>query len=351
MAIPGPGFQRRINHGLDRAFQSARRLTLPLDDARTRWVFFSDHHRGSRDRSDDFARAEQAYHAALGYYLEAGYSLALLGDVEEFWKNRFEPVLRSYHATYELERVFHERGVLLRIWGNHDDEWRHPSQVEKYLDPLLPGIGVDESILLDVQRSGATIGQVLLTHGHQGTLGADIFSWLTRNLDRYVWRPLQRLTHINPNTPATSLSLRRQHGIAMSNWAVSRPGLVLVAGHTHHPIFDPGLQVEGQLQALEAARQSGDPALIARARARLESLEVLENRQGFRMSQPCYFNTGCCCFADGDITGIELEGGLIKLVRWTKKTFEPQVLAGAELQRIFERVAASGPKAVPVAGR
>ncbi|MEJ2012877.1 MAG: hypothetical protein P8X64_11735 [Anaerolineales bacterium] len=350
MTEPSRGYQRRISYGLERALQSARRSTLRLDDAATRWVIFSDHHRGERDPSDDFAHAEQAYHAALGYYLEAGYKLALLGDVEEFWENRFEPVLKTYHATYELERVFHTRGGLLRVWGNHDDEWRHPSQVDKYLGPLLPGIRVEESFLLDAQSHGETMGQILLTHGHQGALAADTLSGLTRILDRYIWRPLQRLTHFNPNTPATSLALRRRHGIALYNWAVSKPGLVLIAGHTHHPIFDPGLQVEEQLRALDAARQAGDPGLIARARAQVEHLKVLENRQGFRMSQPSYFNTGCCCFADGDITGIELEGGIIKLVRWTKKTFQPEVLARADLQLIFERVASTGLEAAPLPG-
>ena len=31
--------------------------------------------------------------SALGYYIEEGFKLALLGDVEEFWENRVEPVL------------------------------------------------------------------------------------------------------------------------------------------------------------------------------------------------------------------------------------------------------------------
>ena len=34
------------------------------------------------------------------------------------------------------------------------------------------------------------------------------------------------------------------------------------------------------------------------------------------MVKPCYFNTGCCCFPDGDLTGIEIEGGFIRLVKW-----------------------------------
>ncbi|MBL7747421.1 MAG: metallophosphoesterase, partial [Chitinophagaceae bacterium] len=33
--------------------------------------------------------------------------------------------------------------------------------------------------------------------------------------------------------------------------------------------------------------------------------------------KPGYFNTGCCCFSDGDITGIEISGGCIRLVKWS----------------------------------
>ncbi len=36
----------------------------------------------------------------------------------------------------------------------------------------------------------------------------------------------------------------------------------------------------------------------------------------FTAYQPCYFNSGCCCFDDGDITGLEIENGLIRLVKW-----------------------------------
>ena len=33
--------------------------------------------------------------------------------------------------------------------------------------------------------------------------------------------------------------------------------------------------------------------------------------------KPSYFNTGCCCFSDGDITGIEIANGYIKLIKWS----------------------------------
>jgi hypothetical protein len=58
------------------------------------------------------------------------------------------------------------------------------------------------------------------------------------------------------------------------------------------------------------------------------------------MSKPCYFNTGCCCFADGDITGLELAGGEIRLVRWPDKYGRPRpyILARAPLRDILSQL-------------
>ena len=49
--------------------------------------------------------------------------------------------------------------------------------------------------------------------------------------------------------------------------------------------------------------------------------------------KPSYFNSGCCCFVDGDITGIEIAGGCIALVKWTSKDQDPkrQVLENISL--------------------
>ena len=39
---------------------------------------------------------------------------------------------------------------------------------------------------------------------------------------------------------------------------------------------------------------------------------------------PSYFNSGCCCFDDGDITGIEIAEGYIRLIRWQAKDNVPK---------------------------
>jgi len=32
--------------------------------------------------------------------------------------------------------------------------------------------------------------------------------------------------------------------------------------------------------------------------------------------KPSYFNSGCCCYNDGAITGIEIADGKISLIKW-----------------------------------
>jgi hypothetical protein len=44
--------------------------------------------------------------------------------------------------------------------------------------------------------------------------------------------------------------------------------------------------------------------------------ERLERQRPIALPTPCYFNTGCCSFGDGDITGLEISDGEIRLVRW-----------------------------------
>ena len=73
-----------IQKGLDSAFKAAKEESF--DPQSERIVIFSDHHKGVGDPADDFRRCEHAYTSALGYYLEAGYKLFVLGDAEELWE-------------------------------------------------------------------------------------------------------------------------------------------------------------------------------------------------------------------------------------------------------------------------
>lgn len=346
-------YQRDIATGLGRAFDSAETETrdVELDDLRL--IVFSDHHKGSRDGADDFRRCERAYQAALGYYLEQGHSLFTLGDVEELWENSPDEVLEAYPQTLALEAEFQRRGRYVRFWGNHDDDWRHPAQVAKRLEPIYPGIEVREALRLRVLSGGEQAGLFFFAHGHQGTLESERFSWFSRIVVRHVWRPVQRRFGFSATTPATDWGLRAKHNEAMYVWARSHPANpILIAGHTHKPVFGtsqppkpdhpPRDEIEQRLREAEAA-QPPDRERIAALRAELEWIAAGERSADpppIPVDPPCYFNTGCCSFPDGDVTGIEIADGEIRLVRWPTDDERPlpKVLVSDELGNVLEAV-------------
>ena len=55
------------------------------------------------------------------------------------------------------------------------------------------------------------------------------------------------------------------------------------------------------------------------------------------MNTPCYFNTGWCSFADGDVTGLEIADHQIRLVRWPtdRNELQPECLEKEPLRDVF----------------
>jgi len=349
-------YDSEIAHGLTRAFESDRVFEESFELDEDRLIVLSDLHKGTRDGADDFWRSEPAYLAALAYYLEMGHRLVVLGDVEELWENRARDVLRKYRNVLELEGKFHAAGRYARVWGNHDDDWRRSRLARKHLYPAL-GFEVDlwEAIRLTVTRGGEPVGTLFLAHGHQGTADSQILASVSRPAVM-VFGFLQRKFKRPWNTPAIDANLRERHDHAMFRWARGRAAdrLVLIAGHTHRPVFwntKPTKPSEADVaeleQALERERAGGaSAAALARAHARLEHAKGrrLDGVKPPRpMDAPCYFNTGCCAFADGDITGIEVAEGELCLVRWPDDAGEPlpkQLVSPVQLETIFDAVEA-----------
>lgn len=340
-----------IARGLDRAYEGAEVLDVDIDDARL--ILFSDHHRGARDAADDFRRCERAYCAALGSYLESGHTLLAVGDVEELWECSPEEALAAYPDALALEAEFHAAGRLRRFFGNHDDHWRDPRQVAKHLHPKFPGLEVKEALRLRLLKAGEQVGEIVLAHGHQGTAGSDRFAWFSRLVLRYIWRPLQRRVDFGSVTPASDYELRREHDAAMFAWAKQHPAHpILITGHTHRPVFGssrpqvPRRRAESDVaEDLEEARRRGQESAIGELRAELELIRA-EARRGdpppLPISPPCYFNTGACSFADGDVTGLEIAEGKIRLVRWLDDSDDPhpKLLVEDELGSILAQVRA-----------
>lgn len=352
-------YQDNIAKGLQRAYDDKKteKLDLDLDLESSKLIVFSDHHKGARDGADDFRRCERAYNAALGYYLEKGYTLFALGDVEELWECQPSSVIKSYPNTLKLESEFHKKGRYIRFWGNHDDLWGYENAVAKHLSAIYGhDLKVREALKLNVTDEGNKLGEIFLVHGHQGTTFSDQYSWFSRLVVRHVWRNWQRLTKRPSTTPATDYRLREQHDVAMYNWANSKTGLILIAGHTHRPVFRSRTHVGRIEEELinEIRATSADSERLAQLRAELEFIKAAENQRGDKsveMSKPCYFNTGCCSFGDGDVTGIEIAGGEIKLVRWPDDNGRPlpQTLVTNSLKSVFAAVNVSQPINTPTA--
>jgi UDP-2,3-diacylglucosamine pyrophosphatase LpxH len=357
-------YDKAISKGLTRVYESTEPETIDISSLRA--VVISDLHRGARDGADDFERAEAAYSAALGWYREEGYELLLLGDVEELWENDPKEVIPdTYGALLDLEASFAaEQGGpgLRRFWGNHDLDWKDKKKVERQLGSFLPGVQVREGLILDVRDGEETLGRLFFVHGHQGTEFSERFQFISRFFVRRVWRRIQRNQGWLSTTPAHDYVLRAKHDTAMFRWARARikegrkgDQPVLIAGHTHHPVV-PGrpeaepktADVDKLKSKLEDAKRRGaDQGEVAAIRAELEGVEGFLRRKRYPAPEtdepPCYFNGGCCCYPDGDVTCLELDGAAdqIRLVRWPRdkpKAVDP-VPAAVSLRAIFNQVA------------
>jgi hypothetical protein len=340
---------------LHKCLQAARQNVIHFDVQHDKWILFSDHHRGAKNGADDFQRCEEHYVTALDYYFERGFSLCVLGDSEELWEEFPRVVLRNNSLSFAAEKRFHDAGRYMRLWGNHDEIWGDAQTVQKLLQPIYGGqpLEVPEAMLLEVKDTGETLGNVLLVHGHQGTQneGKDtrFAKWILHNL----WRPIQVVTRFSCNTPATDWRLRRERDRIVYHWAANQPGLILIAGHTHTPVFESYshrarlmARISGLLASLEMLPETERSAALIRIdelSAQLQTLESTlspEERQQAEPLEnplPCYFNTGCCAFEDCDITGIEISDGEIRLVRWPDDDggHRQKVLQAGDLKEIF----------------
>ncbi len=344
-------YRNAVEDGLDEAFESCA-WEEDFELGEDRLVIFSDHHKGKRDGADDFWVAERAYNAALGYYLEQEFKLAILGDAEELWENASPAeVFRCYERTRDLELDFLQSGGYWRFYGNHDLQWREPALLASHLG--VPALQAHESLKLTVKRDGRPEGLIFLVHGHQGTPFSDRFWWVGKPVVRHVWARWQRHRKQSLNTPARNYNLREHHETAMTDWAMrprasGRRQPILIAGHTHRPVFGARTQpkspgptpLEQQLAEARANPDSADsvPGLRARVEHAHAAAEYYDDP--LPVDPPCFFNTGCCSFSDGDITGIELADEEIRLVRWSKFAEQeaPECLQCLPLSSVLEAV-------------
>ncbi len=306
-----------------------------------RFIVFSDQHRGAKNGADDFMIAEPNYLAALDYYFHNGYSFISLGDSEELWENSLLAVIKHNRATFESEKKFISQKKFYKIFGNHDLYWANDIFAQRNLKSIYgQTLRVYEGVQLQLKTRNPEPDSVsstltthdsqlttynssltfFLTHGHQGDAASD-GNWFSKFFVARIWAPLQAFLKINPNTPAYDENLKTEHNHIMYQWSAKQPNLILITGHTHQPVFESLTHLEKLLKHLA----------IARIKYSSEEIRALENeiekRKGeykavssdYLNMKPSYFNTGCCCFSDGDITGIEISFEKISLVKWSKQ--------------------------------
>jgi predicted phosphodiesterase len=268
--------------------KKGRVITLNMGEAGDKYIVFSDQHKGNGNSGDDFRHSEANYIAALHHYRKLGYIFINLGDSEELWKYQAEDLLPQCKDSFAAEAAFQAGNNYIKVFGNHDVMWKNNMDVERLLKPYFAmPLPVYEAVLLKTIVNAKPLN-IFLTHGHQGDTMSDnnpLSTWLVAHL----WAPLQRYLKINVNAPSTDSTLRNKHNRIMYQWSSNRKNVLLITGHTHQPVFASG-------------RYSNHPS---------NQFDTPETTP-----RPTYFNTGCCCFNDGDITGIEIAEGHIRLVKW-----------------------------------
>ena len=105
----------------------------------------------------------------------------------------------------------------------------------------------------------------------------------------------------------------------MYEWSAKYKDLVLITGHTHQPVFESLTHPERLYKKLGDAMKANriDEANSIEAEIKRRGREYKTTPAQYLDIKPSYFNTGCCCFHDGDITGIEITFEKIILVKWS----------------------------------
>lgn len=284
-----------------------------------KYIIFSDQHKGARNYADDFGFAANNYLSALNFYNTNLYTFISLGDSEELWENTLDAVKKHNQETFNLESEFLKRNAFIKIFGNHDLYWDNDPLAGYQLEKVYgQKIKVYEGLILQTSIKNNPL-DIFLTHGHQGDLASD-GNWLSKWFVSRVWAPLQAYLRINPNTPAFNNQLKSTHNQFMYDWAAAQQS-VLITGHTHQPVFNSLTHLERIYIKLDDARKINDKGTEEKLLDQMKKEQIMgATIPSFSAYKPNYFNTGCCCFSDGDITGLEITNGKMRLIKWAYQT-------------------------------
>lgn len=264
-----------------------QRLNGAYDDARveyfdetTKYVFFSDHHRGDGSLSDEFTRNRNIFEYAIEYYYQNGYTYIEAGDGDELWEFPDAKVIKNAHpVVFNTIKKFFDDDRFIMMYGNHNIYLKNQAYVEEhyytnydeYTETFFDFLKEVEPIESLILRHRETGQEIFTVHGHQGDAPNDQF-WVPTMLSlKYFWRFLHAFGIRNPSSPVKNMSRRHKIEKNYTKW-IAENKKILICGHTHRFKFP-------------------------------------------KKNQLPYFNIGCCVYPT-IITAIELEGEMISLVRW-----------------------------------
>ena len=261
---------------LTEAYKNAK---VEMIDQDSKYIFFSDLHRGNGSMSDEFSRNENTYLYALKRYFDEGFTYVEVGDGDELWEHKFGHIKKAHNGVFNRIKKFHDENRFIMLYGNHNIFLKNDKYVRKNYDTfydhyeeeeykLLKDIEPQEAIVLKAQETGQ---EIFVVHGHQGDFFNDQLWGFAMLLLKYFWRFFHSFGIRSPASPVKNA--HKQHKIEKNyNKWIEDHKTLLICGHTHRAKFPK----RGQLP---------------------------------------YFNTGCCVYPRR-ITGIEIVHGKILLVQW-----------------------------------
>lgn len=314
--------KKRVNRSLNRLYKrlltgsGKKGLIIPFDAGKDKFIILSDQHKGARDDMDIFALAERNYLTALDYYDSKHFFYINLGDSEELWENLFITIKKHNKATFESEKRFIQRKAFMKIFGNHDLYWDNDPLAAVGLKQIYDEvIKIYEGAVLQTQINGKPLN-IFMTHGHQGDLQSD-GNWFSKWFVSDIWAPFQAYLKVNPNTPANNDLFKTDHNRIMYEWSQKQKNTLLITGHTHQPVFRSLTHLEKLYNDIAKARKAGNDKLADELNKQIVNRQIKGDMAAdFSVCDPSYFNSGCCCYDDGDITGIEIADGQIRLIKW-----------------------------------
>lgn len=212
-------------------------------DNNSKFVLFSDCHRGNGTYKDALYPNVNIYLTALRYYYNNGYSYLELGDGDELWKfTNFSDIVEAHRDEYKILESFKKENRLYMIYGNHDGikgSRRFKRYIEKYKEKnkLLYSFYSDLNIYEGIILKYKNLKEYFLFHGHQFDFACDEMAPVTKILVRYIWGFLTEVMSFKEITSPAKFDNKRER-IDKKAYEWSRKNKInIIMGHTHNSIF------------------------------------------------------------------------------------------------------------------